>query len=63
MNAKIVLDGVPRPILRYEVWWAVPGKGLFKTLADAMPHGTTFLPAPVAVGEGDLYELLPPELS
>lgn len=63
VNQTIKLNGHTSRILRYDCWWAVPGLGLFATIDEAMKHGNIILPAPVAIGEGGVYELLPPELN
>lgn len=63
LKQEIRLNGRTVRISRYDCWWAVPGLGLFATIDEAMKHGNVILPAPVATGEGGVYELLPPEIN
>jgi hypothetical protein len=48
------------PILRVECWWVVDNLGLFPNLADALEKSSVVSPAPVAVAENGIYEVLPP---
>ncbi len=59
---SIVFDAKIHPIDRYEVWWSIPGRGLVRTLAQALIYGGPIYPSPVAISVDGMYELLPPEL-
>lgn len=58
LAGKIKIMDREEAILRYEVWWTVPGKGL--TQDPPLEHAV-FYSTPVAVSE-TLYEVLPPEI-
>lgn len=50
------------PIIRIEVWFVVEGKGLFTTMLGALDVSHVIAPAPVAISENGIYEVLPPIL-
>lgn len=64
IEGYIKIGDKKEPISRYEVWWAVPGVGLFPDLEEALENakGKPLITTPVAIGGGGLYEVLPPEL-
>lgn len=61
-TSSIRLGDKVYPILRVECWWVVDGKGLYPNLADALAISPVISPAPVAVAENGIYEVLPPTM-
>lgn len=67
---EIHLGGRIYPITSFEVWWFLPGKGLFKDMDDAVhqKNGNVVVPTPVAVcqvlsEDMRIYEVIPSEVA
>lgn len=61
----IQLGGKEYPITSFEVWWFLPGLGLFKNMDDAVNQkgGSMIIPTPVAVSNHGMYEVIPSEVA
>lgn len=69
---EIQLGGKVYPITSFEVWWFLPGKGLFRDMDEAVnqKNGNVVVPTPVAVAKCkccekgiDIYEVIPSEVA
>lgn len=71
---EIQLGDKTYPITSFEVWWFLPGLGLYRNMDDAvnLKGGNVVIPTPVAVSDRPsynagpnvlMYEVVPSEVS